>query len=742
MAPDFGLDELPEPYGFVADLFEDEVLQRVDDRIVAHVVESGEGSRADQREQLRRAAYNAQLHIEGRIVCGCMEAKGAWILAVATSHAKVVLIDTAMHQVIAQETFDVGETVRSVVLSSDATRQPAPARWFPQLLVALSLVPQIVVYDLHRHAYDTVLQKRCIVCLDGRAAGGAGAERSDPGLAAEQVSAVGTHGAKWVIVLLANRTIRCYLCPTSDVAEQGERGENKSQIPIYEESDEGEEEEGGEEEEEAETADRARARDAAILRIRTPCYTLALPSFVPMCGLPEPDVTSLSLSVLLPMPLVKGRAVPQVPTFCFVHSSESTRLIAYTIPAQTQTFSDMPTPEDPTPLHPRRHWTMPSKISASAASIHGGVFAVGTVRGAVALATVCAGPSLHTTLPGHYGRVTALAFFEDDMLISAGEDGWVQLYDVRTNTVLTRINTPPVLMVGGPAPPTPPVVKVAVSQDLPLAYTLNAEGDLQLIDMLRGQKIARLSCMPAVELAASGATSAGESPQVPRCFFASTSGLCVVCETPAAGDETTGVEGADDETQEEVPPFGEGSECEAEAWNDVKVDSKIIIFDQVASLGVAYQALADCDTVFQKKLFFTATQQELETKRPTGSIESDAIAMTKAKARRPSDAGSSMLVDRSKSPKAAAQPANVARLSKANLRKVLGGPRDPLDVANTGKGAEVLATAALGQQRAHAVPESWIAAAKRQLRTEAEGAAIRQLRCQRSLDQLRTSITD
>lgn len=800
--PDLAFDALPQPYALIVELLEEAILQQVEEHIERGSskrigAEEGVAKGSDPREHgLRQAGCNGRLGIDGRITCAHVEPRNARRLVVGTSLGEILLIDVVLQQVVKQKqvgSSEGSEAVKCVVFTSDAVHHVA-AKLRPRIVVALSASPQLAVYEVHDQQFGADLRRCCSIQVhdaDGRDA----ADHEEGGPVVEQLQAVGTYRGTWVVVLLSNRAVHCFLCPTIVSEAQHADGARDYVLknPIMEENEDSMEDVrggGGSEMEEC-------------LHIGTPTYTLIVPSLAPLRGLPEPDLSSLRLSLLTTRPTGAARVSSQVPSFAFLHSSDSTHLLAYALPAprpaqgaagrSTEEIlkdskpapSRIEEPEAPQSLGTRRHWAMPSKISASAASQKGGVFAVGTVRGGIALASVAAGPSLHTSLPGHYGMVTALAFHADNLLISAGADGWVQHYDVRSNTVLARhFSTPPPEGLAAP----PPAVCVASSQSLPLAYTLDAAGNLRLHDLVRGSKVARLYCMPADMLDSTFPSVSDEESRVPRDMLATANGLCVLCEA----QPTVQVPPATASSDGKEPVHGDGGGADEEVVPEGQVTSCVALFNQEQLLGDVYPALANCGKDSQKELFSILTAEALQqgqlvdvsfaaeeptqlpeaakTKQSGTSRKSLATSSRRmsfaaeprksvaAAPRKSIAAGATAATGKSISAAPGSADANDATnlgaLTAENLRRVLGVARDgSLASLATLPGAGApsvpaggagggLALAAARQHQAHAVPESWSAAAKRQLRVEAGGGGSRQVRCLRRIDQLRKAIDD
>lgn len=540
--PDEAFDSLPQPYRSINDIL-NEILDAVGEQIDAI---AGRRRSAEYEFALRHVPPTASLTVVGGITCAHAEQKHSGRLVLGTSHGEVVLVDTAKQQIEAQmQACGEEEAVHRIALVSDGMMHPLlpappttgdqpasapPRRVSTKVVVAGSRSPRIRLLELRKDQYGTSMNLYCEIRVSDEPTS---ADATDEGVAAseirtpvEQLHVRGTYGGLWVVALLNDRSVRCYLCPLAGhESNKDTRDTNVAERPIIEED---------EEQEEQETGQLLDSEDT--VQICTPTYCIALGSLATMPGYPEPNSSELTLSVFSLHPDAVTRTCwLQVPTYCFVTSRKSNVIQCYGMRAIGPTlgapgrsvetiltevapqYQDFKEPDESKTLEPLRRWSLPAKMSAVAVSPNGGIYAVGDLGGAIALASTAAGPALDTMLPGHYATVRALAFHGSQVLVSAGEDAWVHHYCMKTHSILARnLCTPP--------PTPPPVSRIAVSQAMPLAFTLDVGGHLRLIDLKRGCKIARPTLtteedqLPGMERAASAVMDALASAH--GCLFA------------------------------------------------------------------------------------------------------------------------------------------------------------------------------------------------------------------------------
>lgn len=776
--PENAVDRLPQPYRMINKVVLD-LLEAVGDEITAITMRKhSESSECG----LRVARSTACVHVGSRISCAFMEQRGTARLVFGTSQGAILLVDATSQEVIAQEysAFECNEPITCVAICSDATHQalppapgidPAPA-FQPRVKVLAAGVstPRIHIYDIVQQQFGVALKPTCVINVP-KPPTPKPDDEEDERPVIEQLHTKGTNGAIWVFALLCDRTVCAYLCPLGKSALALGEVESVIDKAIVE----------GDEEAEEDGQTAAPQPFLSCTQVHTPIYSFQLASLSPMPSLAEPELETLTLSFFSPRPeggpqLGIAIATGLEPTFAFVSSSESNVVVAYSFrspgpmslrPGEQDAQAllqmlapapgELPSPGTPQTLAPKRTWSLPAKSTAVAVSPNGAIYAIGGAQGSLALVNTANGPSLRTMLPGHYGAVTALAFYRAEYLISTSIDGWVHHYCMRTDALLARYLC---------SPPTAPasVVGLAVSQTTPLAISLDSAGGLRLIDVKRGRKIAQITCheeperpilhrsgtrrksvgRDATTIEASGAKPKLPNPtsEAPRLLLSHAKGFCVLCMAMGdAGDAEDGEEMSSDRS-----------------W--------LVFFEQASVIKRLFPTLATKgDDAHLAKMYEALSQDELAKLQPKGqpSVMDKAVLLslkqpppmkglgltsstrvpprprssggkvsTKSQLRAPS--GGTLKLSAENLRKYAMQSQQLASLKKLSSSMASGG-----FAASGADSSGLLMQKDVGL---HAVPLNWQVQVQKEIKDFVAGKVTRRAQVERGLEQIRKEIGD
>lgn len=701
--PDGALDLLPLPYRIIDEVVED-IVEAVGEQV--DIIETRKRSEACEFS-LPEAQPTSLVQVSGHIACAYVEPRGTTRMAVGTSQGEALLIDSRKGEVVAHaHPFHESEPVTCVSICSESAYQDvfagpgvdAPALPSPNLkLFAAGLTtPKILVYDIHKETYGVMLKPACAVHLP--AAEGGDSEEQHPVI--EQLHTRGCAGGIWACVLLPDGNVRCYLTPLGEPDLQDEEANVVLDAPIQEGDEDEDEEAAGE-------APGPGEEFAKALQVNTATYSFSLMKLAIARNLPMPELDTITLNVFSPRPrdgaYGTGVSSGQVPTLCFSSSAESNVVLAHFIPAPRPIVAaaglDLDSllmqavpphgllndPEATQSLQPRRRWTLPAKTSSIAVSPNGGIVAIGGAQGSVALVNAATGPSLRTMLPGHYGAVNALAFFRDKTLVSAGADCWVHKYCMQTDTLLAR-------HLAAPPPLSSTVLRVAASQSMPLAVTMDGEGGLRLWDLKRGTKVGSMACVsppppPSKEdddEQAEVQRIVLKEDETPKLLLHTAAGFCVICmavEQP--------MEGVDPDMETEEPPpdgpvdDGDDRGDEPEATLPPSEERAVLVFfDNAHMLKKLFPTLASKagDKGDITKLYEAISKEDLAKLQPQGPASTLTKATKLAARRAPPDPAAvraaKELADRtlkgtkkSRSGKLDTSNTMIAKLTAENLRK-------------------------------------------------------------------------
>lgn len=813
--PDTAVDRLPQPYRLINKVVE-EIVEAVSERVGE--IEAQKRS-VEYEFSLQRALPTSSLMISARISCAYVEPRGTARLAFGTSSGDVIIVDAKTQQVVAQtHAFDETEPVTCVALCSDGIYQALPERAGvdpqPPLKRSLKVMaagvstPRVLIYDIEREQYGAVLKPACCVHIE-RSKEEEEEELERPII--EQLHCKGTNGAIWVVVLLYDRSIRAYLVPLGVPEVKGAaEGETNLANPILE---------GEEEDEAAEGAGDGEAGGAeewaACVHIRTPTYSFSLVSMAPMPSLKEPELESLTLSVFSPRPdlglqLGRGVATGQLPTHIFVSTVSSNVVVAYSLrapgPIRAKPGLDaeallnevapppgtLPEPGPAQDLAPRRRWMLPAKTSAVAVSPNGAIVAVGGVKGAIALINAVTGPSLQAMLPGHYAGVLSLAFYRADLLVSVGADGYVHHYSMVNDSLVARYMSAP--------PPTPaPVTGLAVSQTMHLGLTLDASGNMRLIDLKRGRKIATASAFDLSEKAsknkskaeAAARKAAAETADVaadvdvadaaeqgheaaapaedeaPRLLLPHSFGFAVLCMNMGDAGVSQAPDGSQEHVGEEGGDEGAGPSAVERSW--------LVFFDQATVLKRLFPSIGGRAGKGEDvgQLFATMTQEELVKLMPQGLPSTMEKAILLSKKLPPPDPNVAARLAAQEAALAAATPGRsplrsptsrktpqsrsrsgtpnsmILKLTAENLRKLamqsqyiatLKRASSSMGSGGVGGSSQGGAAQAGGAPKLHAIQANWQASVKTELKEVLAHKDTRRSRLQKRIEQLRKEV--
>lgn len=775
--PANSVDFLPQPYRSINKILED-ILQDVG----VQIGEIEAKRRSEEYEHaLRQVNGTGFVAVSGRITAAYTEPHGTPRIVLGTSSGEVLLIDTGKEAVVAQKNaFDESEAVHCVVLCSDGAYAPRPWRLgqveqpLPKpcmkLLVAGTTTPRILVFNVCKETYGMSLKPACAIHAprppDAGEAGGAPI--------VQQLHARGTYDGIWVLALMCNRSIRLFLCPLGAPVERAAAGgEAVLDKPIMEDEEEDE--------------DRVQSGEdfAGVLQVSTPTYAFALQSLAPLQGLPEPGLDRVYLTVFAAKvetrSIADGTSARLVPLICMASSPDSNVVVGYSVPAPTPLVApagldldgllrqamppmgELREPKESLALRPRRRWELPAETTSVAASPSGGVFAVGGAKGMLVLIDTAAGLSLRTMLPGHYAAVTGLAFHRCQTLVSVGADSWVHHYSMQDNSLLARY-------MCAPPPKPPPAQGVTASQQLALAVSLDANGGLRLLDLRRGQKIARPVCYevhppdpePVGELPSAAPVAAGTVPAViteveerplveerPRRVLASSTGFCMVCE--ARLEELKAAAGSA-ALADVAGPEGYGDTEEAE-----EIDrSWLVMFDYAKVLKALYPGIKA-----ERGLALAEAFNAIPPDKPPKELAPPAPPEVEVDTslRQPLGGGPKTMTfgGRAKAKaKAANVTAQVFELTAENLRKITKASPQVMPA----KGSVMLSSAGAlrsmmteedpvaanggkeSKRSPHEASENWQVSVRRYLRSGLADREARQRRIQNRLDQIRKDLGD
>jgi len=542
--PDNAADRLPQPYRFVAKVL-DEVLERIGEQIDG--IEKKRRSEEYEFTLVPVSAISSQ-NIVGKVTCMHSAARGFNKIVVGTNQGQVVLMDCKDRRIAAQK-YPFGEEAITHVSISTGTSyrfhatsdsQETGLKPCPKLAVAGALTSSVLVYDISKESYGTALKPLCTVKVPVQEVD-TESDRAPPS-PVTQMTALGTIGGLWVIVLQPDRHYRIYLCPSGPPETRGQAQEST----LLDKTIHEDEESGGQPAQETEFEN--------VEVIQTPLYQFELPGMAPLPGLPEPPIEGILSSAFTIRPSKRGPLPQPIPAVFLVGSTESNTFYHYSLQLpnppkavaedidlllkeQEPALGTLKQPEEgeTKTLLAQRRWMLPAKTTVIAQSQNGAVFAVGGVDGSIAFFNTASGPSLKTMLQGHYGAVSAMSFHGAKVLITVGRDSWIHHYSVESQTLSFRCLLSP--------PPEPPAaIRVVAAPTTPVALALDEKGNLRLMDLRIGRKLAKLTCADA-DAAADGSQ---DQELIPDRILASACGFCVLCSRRAG---MTGTDFADDGTE-------------------------------------------------------------------------------------------------------------------------------------------------------------------------------------------------
>jgi hypothetical protein len=524
--PDNAADRLPQPYRFVAKVIDD-VLEAIGEQIDG--IERKRRSEEYEFTLLQVTAISSQ-NIVGKVTCMTAAARGFSKLARGTSQGQVVLIDCKDRRVAAQKYPFGEEMIQHVTISTGtsyrfhATSDPQEIglRPWPKLAVAGAVTPSVLVYNITKESYGTALKPLCTVKVPAMEVDEESTTAPPPPVT--QMTALGSIGGLWIIVLQPDRTYRIFYCPAGPCETRSQDKESTLQGKTIHED----------EEDAGQAAQESEFEHAEV--IQTPLYRFSLPGMAPLPGLPDPPIEGIISSAFNIRPHKRGPLPQPIAAAFLVASTESNTFYHYALappdpPKAVSTDVDVllkeqepalgtlkqPEEGESKTLVPQRRWMLPAKTTVIAESQNGGVFAVGGVDGSIAFFNTAAGPSLKTMLQGHYGAVSAMSFYAADVLITVGRDSWIHHYSATTQTLTFRC-------LLSPPPEPPPAMKVVAAPSSPMALALDEKGNLRLMDLRLGRKLAKLSCFEN-----DAADGSQEQDLIPNRIISSSYGFCVLC---------------------------------------------------------------------------------------------------------------------------------------------------------------------------------------------------------------------
>lgn len=805
--PDSHFDPLPQPYRLINKVIED-ILGAVGEKIDVIV---GQRRSEEYEFELPESLATSIRPIHGRITCAFVENRCSNRLSLGTSLGDVLVIDSRTREaVIEKRIFDGGESVHCIAVTMEGVYQQSytassaveskepqmTGRPSTKLMVTGTMTPNILVYSFVREQYGIQLKPFCAIGLpEVLPQSSASAEGSEQGAGphappppVQQLYARGTYGAVWVLALLSNRSINAFLCPLGAPESLRTTSPDKASLGAVSEEQEAEEQD--------DDLPIVLKEFKGAFKVETARYRFSLPGMSPRPGLvPDPPLHSIMLTVfsLRPESAMRSAVACQVPLFCMVASLDSNLVYAFSIrangplvaPESIDTDALLkelappighlkePLPE-PTVAEPLRCWMFPAKTSAVAVTTTGGIFAVGGALGALAVVNIAGGPCLQAMLPGHYGAVAALSFHKSNVLLSVGADSWIHHYCMRSNTLLSRC-----LFSSPPSPP--PATDVAASPVTPLGLALDAGGNLRLLDLKRGRKIARVLCRENDNQGLSAQSSATalegreggvaanlsktEDP-LPKRILATATAFCALCEAAP---------------RPPIPGEGNGQDAEVAVMQDDR--SCVVFFDQAATICGLFPAVkkgSGCG-VSAFELFDTLTPEDLQENpghllplaaisEPAGTRKFSKLSTLSSRKSAvasggmepvtmpiphgaPSSLGVSLLspaqVSFSSAKKAAKAP-SVMRLTAKNLMRH-GDPASPnascraslhSEGGHSGGGANGATQDRSGVEAGviGIVPENWHVSVRRYLRSTMEGKEARQANMKRHIEVMRREV--
>lgn len=744
--PDDAVDRLPQPYRMI-----NKVIEAVLDEVGSKIDTIVKKRQQDEYEySLKQVTATTSMPIDGRITCMHVEPRASSRFAVGTSKGELLVIDAKTHTVLAQRNpFPEGEAVHRIALASDGDYQARPKqeeeqqdalkpKAVPKIAVAGEATPSIQVFGIQTTMYGCDLQLECTIRVKVKRPepqapepeqpagkkGKAKVEEAPPvesefkpiELPIKQLEARGTDGGCWVFALLYDRSVNVFLCPLGKPMQS--KPDPTAIAAIIEEKD-NEEEGAGE-----------FGKDEVGIQIETPTYRFQLPSLAPMAELPEPELGNVRLSVLSTRSAGSGPTALRVPTYCFISSPEANKIVAYSVLPPPPLVADQSLDADALlkqlvpalgdefcpatstcALEPHRKWMFPAKTTAVASSPSCRLFAVGCAQGFLALVNVAAGPSVQTTLPGHYAAVASISFYKGDVLISVGADAWVHHYDLNTHTLKFRC-----LFSSPPAPA--PAIDVKASTVTPLAVALNSEGWLRLFDLRNGRKIAYLVTPKNEEEDAKEQRQSG--------LLGTAAGFILVTETevkaPGIDDTTDQLNAGAQETE----PVKETATAEDDPEKQplAEYTSKLFFFDHQSFLCSLFPGIAESIANGTSAANLFASLQPSSMYGVDDTIKPVATMVNPGGVQKGSGQRDTLN----------ASPASLAKLTEENLKRVSDGGRF---------GSKSLASASLygvkDPTRA-GVPASgvnWQLSVRRQLRRMVADKDMRQIHSQKRVDALR-----
>lgn len=557
--PDNAADRLPQPYRFVAKVLDD-VWDRVGEQIDG--IERKRRSEEYEFTLLQVPALPPQ-NIVGKVTCMNSAARGFNKIALGTNQGQAILLDCKDRRVSAQKYPFGEEPIHHVAISTGTSyrfhatsdNQEIGLRPWPKLAVSGTKTPSVLVYNITKETYGTALQPLCSVKVPAMEVDEESETKPPPPVT--QMTALGCIGGLWIIVLQPDKSYRMYLCPTGPPETRGQEKESTLLDKTIHED-------------EVDASHAAPENEFEQVEvIQTPLYKLELPGMAPLPGLPEPPIEGIISSAFNVRPSKRGLMPQPIAAPFLIASTESNIVYHYLIqppdpPKAISTDIDALLKEQEPPLGTmkqpeegetktlvaERRWMLPAKTTVIAESQNGGVFAVGGVDGSIAFFNTAAGPSLKAMLQGHYGAVSAMSFHAASVLITVGRDSWIHHYSVQTQTLLFRclLSPPPEIPQGSPpgtpAPAPPAAIKVVAAPTTPAALCLDEKGNLRLMDLRFGRKLAKLTTSDNAD----GQQPDGnqENELVPDRIIASASGFCVLCS------KSGGLDMGDDPDHEDV----------------------------------------------------------------------------------------------------------------------------------------------------------------------------------------------
>jgi hypothetical protein len=179
--------------------------------------------------------------------------------------------------------------------------------------------------------------------------------------------------------------------------------------------------------------------------------------------------------------------------------------------------------------------------------------------------------------------VTSVSFYKEEALVSVGADSWIHFYDLRRNEIVARCQLAP-----PPVPPLkPPPASVVEAMPLaPLGLAVDTKGNLRLLDVLRGEKMATVFCRDTAEEEQDVGDEVPDFEEPPSRIIATSHGFVVVGQTRIfeAAEDSEAV------TPAETPD--EGAEAQVEAEQRSEFQSWLVFFDVAMALAKIFPGIA------------------------------------------------------------------------------------------------------------------------------------------------------